>query len=63
MALNNRLISVLQPQKLESNGLHIISVILTECDKLICPERLWMPHLWRCLRPGWMEPWANWSSI
>ena len=27
-----------------------------------CPERLWMPHPWRCSRPGWMGPWAAWSS-
>jgi len=23
-----------------------------------CPESLWMPHTWRCLRPDWMGPWA-----
>jgi len=28
-----------------------------------CPERLWMPRPWRCSRPGWMGPWAAWSSI
>ena len=28
-----------------------------------CPEKLWMPHPWRCSRPGWMGPWAAWSSI
>ena len=28
-----------------------------------CPERLWMLHPWRCSRPGWMGPWAAWSSI
>ena len=28
-----------------------------------CPERLWMPHPWRCSRPGWMGPWAAWSDI
>ena len=28
-----------------------------------CPERLWMPHPWRCSGPGWMGPWAAWSSI
>ena len=28
-----------------------------------CPERPWMPHPWRCSRPGWMGPWATWSSI
>ena len=22
-----------------------------------------MSHPWRCLRPGWMRPWAVWSSI
>ena len=26
------------------------------------PERLWMPHPWKCLRPGWMGLWATWSS-
>ena len=28
-----------------------------------CPEKLWLPHPWRCSRPGWMGPWAAWSSI
>ena len=28
-----------------------------------CLERLWMPHPWRCSRPGWMGSWAAWSSI
>ena len=28
-----------------------------------CPDRLWMHHPWRCSRPGWMGPWAAWSSI
>ena len=27
-----------------------------------CPEWLWMPHSWRCSGPGWMGPWATWSS-
>ena len=27
-----------------------------------CPERLWMPHSWKCSTPGWMEPWAIWSG-
>jgi len=27
-----------------------------------CSEKLWMPHPWRCSRPGWMGPWATWSS-
>jgi len=27
------------------------------------PERLWMPHPWRCSRPGWMGPWAAWPSV
>ena len=27
-----------------------------------CPERLWMPHPWRCSRPSWMGPWATLSS-
>jgi len=21
-----------------------------------CPEKLRMPHPWRCSKPGWMEP-------
>jgi len=28
-----------------------------------CPERFWMLHSWRCSMPGWMGPWAAWSSI
>ena len=28
-----------------------------------CPERLWFPQGQRCSRPGWMGPWAIWSSI
>jgi len=28
-----------------------------------CPERLWMPCPWRWSMPGWMGPWAAWSSI
>ena len=27
-----------------------------------CPEKLWMSHPWKCSRPGWMGPWAAWSS-
>ena len=27
------------------------------------PERLWMPHPWRCSRPGWMGPWAAWAGM
>jgi len=27
-----------------------------------CPERLWMPHLWRCSKQSWMEPWGTWPS-
>jgi len=23
-----------------------------------CPEKLWVPHLWRHSRPGWTGPWA-----
>ena len=30
---------------------------------LSCPERLWMPHPWRCSRPGWTGPGAAWFSI
>lgn len=24
-----------------------------------CPVMLWMPHLHRCLRPGWIGPWET----
>jgi len=27
-----------------------------------CQGRLWIPHSWRYLRPGWMGPWAIWSN-
>ena len=27
------------------------------------PDRLRIPHPWRCSRPGWMGPWAAWSGI
>jgi len=27
-----------------------------------CPEKLWIFHPWKCSRPGWMGPWATWSS-
>uniref|UniRef100_A0A8B9CFX7 Utrophin n=1 Tax=Anser brachyrhynchus TaxID=132585 RepID=A0A8B9CFX7_9AVES len=26
------------------------------------PEKLWMPHPWRCSRPGWVGLWATWSD-
>ena len=26
-------------------------------------QSLWISSPWRCLRPGWMEPWAIWSRI
>ena len=22
------------------------------------PDKLWVPHPWKCSRPGWMAPWA-----
>lgn len=25
-------------------------------------EKLWMPHPWKCSRPGWMGLWARWFS-
>jgi len=28
-----------------------------------CPEMLWIPCPWRCLRPDWMGTWAIWPSI
>ena len=27
-----------------------------------CPEKLCVPHPWRCSRPGWMGPWATWAN-
>jgi len=27
-----------------------------------CPEKLWLPHPWKCSRPGWMGLGATWSS-
>lgn len=27
-----------------------------------CPGRLWMSQPWKCSRPGWIRPWATWSS-
>jgi len=26
------------------------------------PEKLWMPHHWKCSGSGWMGLWAIWSS-
>jgi len=26
------------------------------------PRELWVPHLCRCSRPGWMGPWAGWFN-
>jgi len=41
------------------------SSLLWECwgARTGCPDRLWMHCPWRCSRPGWMGPWAAWSSI
>ena len=27
---------------------------------LFCLEKQWIPHPWRCSRPGWMGTWAAW---
>lgn len=27
-----------------------------------CPEKLWMPHPWKCSNHVWMGLWATWSS-
>jgi len=27
-----------------------------------CPEKLWIPHHWKCLQSGWMGLWAAWCS-
>jgi len=27
-----------------------------------CPEKLWVPHSWRCSRWGWTEAWAAWAG-
>ena len=50
-----------------SDGKFVTTIIL-EGKRVVrcwagCPERLWMPRTWRCSRPGWMGPWAAWSSI
>lgn len=35
----------------------------------LCPEKLWLPHLWKCWSPGWMGLGANpftaggWNSM
>jgi len=26
------------------------------------PQKMWVPHPWRCSRQGWMGPWAAWSG-
>jgi len=31
-------------------------------NSFICPEKLWVPHPWRCSRPGWMGPRAVWAA-
>ena len=41
---------------------NFFTMIVVRCWHRL-PERLWMPHPWRCSRPGWMGPWAVWSSI
>ena len=28
-----------------------------------CPEKLWVPHPWRCSGPGGMGPWAAWFRV
>ena len=28
----------------------------------LLPRELWVPHPWRCPRPGWMGPWAAWAG-
>jgi len=28
----------------------------------VATEKLWMPHPWKCSRPGWMGLWATWSA-
>lgn len=29
----------------------------------LCPEKLWMPHRWKCLKSCWMGLWATWSGL
>ena len=40
----------------------LMRAYLEYCMQVWGPERLWIPHPWRCSRPGWMGPWAAWSS-
>ena len=37
-------------------GLDVRGKFFTESGEVLnsCPEGLWMPHPWRCSRPGWM---------
>lgn len=36
-------------------------IILAECfiSTRKVAEKLWIPHLWRSSRPGWMGPWST----
>jgi len=41
----------------------LMRAYLEYCMQVWGPERLWIPHPWRCSRPGWIGPGATWSSI
>ena len=38
--------------------LNVGKKLYSEWQGTHCPKKLWMPHLWRHSRPGWMGPWA-----
>lgn len=48
--------------KEERFGLGVRSSLLRGWWGTSCPDKLWMPHPWQCLRPGWMGLEATWSS-
>jgi len=37
---------------------HTESSLEEEGDEALQQAAQWMPHHWRCSRPGWMGPWA-----
>jgi len=46
--------------KLQLKAFTAAAFVITKSCRL--PRELWMSHLWRCSRPGWMGPWASWSG-
>jgi len=50
-----------------SNSSALIWPHLQCCSQAWSPRHkkgteLWVPHPWRCWRPGWMGPWAAWAD-